>query len=207
MKKLLMVFVVGLLATFLLGSDGRAEIQIGVAAPMTGAHASYGQVMVRTVEKVVREHNDRGGVLGQPLKLLIFDDECNPSQAIVAANRMVKAGVQVVIGHLCKSASLSASRVYAEENILQISPPRLRRPSKRKFDSVFYFCDDFDGEQQLENIVYSAVEVFVQATDLAGSTRTRRLVEQMKSKEFKTSRGNVRFDESAACLVLRKSAR
>ena len=206
MKKLLMVFVVGLLATFLLGLDGRAEIQIGIAAPMTGDLASSGQVIVRTVEEVVRKHNDRGGVLGQQLKLLIFDDECNPSQAIVAANRMVKAGVQVVIGHLCRKASLSASRVYAEENILQISPLRLWEPSKREFDSVFYFCDDLDGpdaKQQLENLVYSAVEVFVQATDLAGSTRTRRLVEQMESKKFKTSRGNVRFDESAACLVLR----
>lgn len=203
MKKILTVCVVGLLAAFLPGTDGRAEILIGVAAPLTGAQASYGQTMVSTVEEVVREHNDRGGVLGQPLELLIYDDECNPNQAIVAANRMVKAGVQVVIGHFCRNASLSASRVYAEENILQISPVRLWEPSQRKFDSVFYFCDDSDGRQQLENIVYSAVEVFVQATDQAGSTRTRRLVEQLENRVFKTSRGSVRFDKSAACLVLK----
>ena len=108
--------------TALLGSSAGADVLIGVAGPMTGDRAWYGEQMQRGAELAVADINAAGGVLGQQVQLVAADDYCDPEQAIAAARKLVSQGVVFVVGHFCSGASIAASEVYAAAGVLEISP-------------------------------------------------------------------------------------
>jgi branched-chain amino acid transport system substrate-binding protein len=99
-----------------------AEIRIGVAGPMTGPIAWFGEQYLRATGMAVENLNAEGGVLGQKLELVVGDDFCDPDQAVAVARKLASDGVALVIGHFCSHSSIPASKVYAETGILQIAP-------------------------------------------------------------------------------------
>ena len=105
-----------------LGSPAEADILIGVAGPMTGDRAWYGEQMQRGAELAVADINAAGGVLGQQVQLITADDSCDPEQAVAAARKLVSQGVIFVVGHFCSGASIAASEIYEAAGVLQISP-------------------------------------------------------------------------------------
>jgi branched-chain amino acid transport system substrate-binding protein len=105
-----------------LGGPARADILIGMAGPMTGKEAWYGEQMERGAQMAVADINASGGVLGQQVRLITADDYCDPEQAVAAAKKLVSDGVVFVVGHFCSGASIPASDVYASAGVLQISP-------------------------------------------------------------------------------------
>jgi branched-chain amino acid transport system substrate-binding protein len=119
------ISIVALFAVLLTGAAGvtvaRADILIGVAVPMTGPNASMGYSTQRTITMAVADLNEKGGVLGQRLRILVVDDYCDPEQAVAAAHKLVDAGVAFVVGHDCSGAAIAASRVYAAAGILMFT--------------------------------------------------------------------------------------
>ena len=113
---------VALAAMALAAGTARADIIIGVAGPITGAQASFGEQMKTGAEAAVEDINAAGGVLGQQLKLLVGDDSCDPKQAVNVANKLASDGAVFVAGHFCSSSSIPASEVYADEGVIQITP-------------------------------------------------------------------------------------
>lgn len=114
-----------LLAALLLASLGipaLADIQIGAAAPLSGANAPLGEQLRRGVQLAVDDINAAGGIGGQHLTVTFADDGCDPRKAVDVATGFVSAGVSAVIGHYCSGASIPASKVYAKAGILEISP-------------------------------------------------------------------------------------
>jgi len=99
-----------------------AQIHIATAGPMTGEYAAFGQQMKAGAEQAVADLNKAGGVLGQQLVLDVGDDACDPKQAVSVANQLASKQVKLVAGHFCSGSSIPASKVYAEEGILEISP-------------------------------------------------------------------------------------
>ena len=97
-------------------------IRIGCAGPMTGQQASFGAQMRAGAEQAVADLNGRGGVMGRQLALEIGDDACDPRQAVSVANQLAGRGVRFVAGHFCSGSSIPASKAYAEEGVLQVSP-------------------------------------------------------------------------------------
>jgi branched-chain amino acid transport system substrate-binding protein len=98
------------------------DIKIGLAAPLTGELATYGQEMLVAAKLAVHDINKSGGILGNNVELVVLDDSCNPSNAIGVANAMAKNQVVFVVGHFCSAASIAASNVYKEYSIVQMSP-------------------------------------------------------------------------------------
>ncbi|MFD2646088.1 branched-chain amino acid ABC transporter substrate-binding protein [Pseudomonas japonica] len=105
------------MAGYLWTQAAQADLLIGVAGPMTGPYASGGEQMRNGAERAIADINARGGVLGQPLKLVVGDDVCDPKQAVAVANTLVNKGVVFVDGHYCSSSTMPASEVYADEGI------------------------------------------------------------------------------------------
>ncbi len=99
-----------------------AQTHIGMAGPLTGEYAAFGTQMKEGAEQAVADINKAGGVLGKPLVLDVGDDACDPKQAVSVANQFAAKGVKLVAGHFCSGSSIPASKVYAEEGILEISP-------------------------------------------------------------------------------------
>jgi branched-chain amino acid transport system substrate-binding protein len=148
MKKLTTAVIVTALTALFAASGAMAEINIAVAGPMTGQYASFGEQMLRGAGMAVEDINAAGGVLGQKLTLAIGDDACDPKQAVAVANKFASDGVVFVAGHFCSGSSIPASKVYEEEDILQISPastnPKL---TEEGGPNVFRTCgrDDQQG--------------------------------------------------------------
>ena len=139
-------------AAALLGAGGNAaaEIQIGVAGPMTGQYASFGQQMKAGAEQAVADINAAGGVNGEMLELAVGDDACDPKQAVAVANQLVGDGIVFMAGHFCSGSSIPASSVYAEEGVIMISPASTnpKFTDERPADGVFRVCgrDDQQGD-------------------------------------------------------------
>jgi branched-chain amino acid transport system substrate-binding protein len=106
----------------LAAAPAQAQIKIATAGPITGEYASFGNQLKAGAEQAVADINAKGGVLGKQLVLSIGDDACDPKQAVSVANGFAAAKVVFVAGHFCSSSSIPASKVYAEEGILQITP-------------------------------------------------------------------------------------
>jgi branched-chain amino acid transport system substrate-binding protein len=128
------------------------SVAVAVAAAMTGRDAIFGEQMRRGAEMAVADINASGGLLGRKLRLEVGDDQCDSKRAIPVANSFVQKTVVFVAGHYCSAVSLPASAVYAENNILQISPatsnPRLTDEAKAKgWKTVLRTCgrDDIQG--------------------------------------------------------------
>ncbi|WP_342018573.1 branched-chain amino acid ABC transporter substrate-binding protein [Methyloceanibacter superfactus] len=78
--------------------------------------------MKNGADLAVADINEAGGVLGKTLELEVGDDACDPKQAVAVANQMAGDKVALVAGHYCSGSSIPASQVYAESNLVQISP-------------------------------------------------------------------------------------
>ena len=113
---------VAVLAATLAGGATQAQIRIATVGPMTGSYAAVGAQMKAGAEQAVADINKAGGVNGQQLVLEVGDDACDPRQAVSVANQMASRKVVFVAGHYCSGSSIPASKVYAEEGVLQISP-------------------------------------------------------------------------------------
>lgn len=128
---------------------GREEvIKIGIAGPMTGPQAKMGMDFRNGVKIAVEEWNEKEGLLGRKVEVIVGDDQADPKQAVSEANRLVNAGVVGVIGHFNSSCSIPASDVYKRAGIPMISPastnPLL---TERGYTGVFRVCgrDDQQG--------------------------------------------------------------
>ena len=120
----------GLIAAFALAvlvvgcgdSEESTTTPVALVGPITGQYASFGAQMQNGAELAVEDINAAGGVLGKKLDLDIGDDACDPKQAVAVANQMIGSGVALVAGHYCSGSSIPASKVYAEGDMVQISP-------------------------------------------------------------------------------------
>lgn len=131
-----------------LAQQAFADIQIGLAIPRTGPVVSYGTQVLNGANAAIEDVNAKGGIGGEKLKLVIEDDACDPKNAVSVANRFVQQQVRFVIGHVCSGASVAASEVYSENQMIMISPSTLvGRLTDRGLSGIFRVCgrDDQQG--------------------------------------------------------------
>ena len=131
------------------GGDGDKTTPIAIVGPITGQYASFGAQMKNGGEMAVADINAAGGVLGKKLDLSTGDDACDPKQAVAVANQMTASGVKLVAGHYCSGSSIPASKVYAESDMVQISPASTNPTftDGRAGDNIYRVCgrDDQQG--------------------------------------------------------------
>ncbi len=148
MKTLRLIGLAAGLGLAYAGSAAAQDITIGIAGPMTGQYATFGQQFKNGATLAVANINAAGGVLGKKLKMDIEDDACDPKQARSVAEKLVGRNVPVVIGHYCSGSSIPASDVYADGGVLQITPASTNPTfTERKMWNVFRVCgrDDQQG--------------------------------------------------------------
>ena len=96
-------------------------IKIALAGPVTGAVAQYGDMQFIGAKMAIEQINKAGGVNGAQLEGVVYDDACDPKQAVAVANKIVNDEVKFVVGHLCSSSTQPASDIYEDEGILMIT--------------------------------------------------------------------------------------
>jgi branched-chain amino acid transport system substrate-binding protein len=159
-------------------------IKIGVAGPITGPYAKFGEQLTRGANAAAAAINASGGIDGNKIEIIPGDDACDPKQARAVANRMVNEGVYAVAGHFCSSSTIPASEVYDEANILMITPASTNpQVTERGLPAVFRVCgrDDQQGDvagDYIANVVKAKRVAIIHDKDtygqgLADATKAR----------------------------------
>lgn len=109
-------------------------VRIGHVAPTSGGIAHLGKDNENGARLAIEDLNAKGlKINGRAIRfeLLAEDDAADPKQGTAAAQKLVDAKVNGVIGHLNSGTSIPASKIYFDAGIPQISPsatnPRFTR--------------------------------------------------------------------------------
>lgn len=118
-------FTLTLLATASVASAEEQVVKIGHVAPLSGQIAHLGKDNENGARMAIDALNAKGVTIGgKKLKFVLLgeDDAANPQQATAAAQKLVDAKVNGVIGHLNSGTTIPASKIYNDNGIPQISP-------------------------------------------------------------------------------------
>lgn len=98
-------------------------VKIALLVPLTGSQSSFGESARRGAFMAVDEWNDKGGVLGFDVELIIQDSQCSRDTALAVARKVIdRDRVHYIVGEICSSASIPLARVAEQEGVLMISP-------------------------------------------------------------------------------------
>jgi len=134
----LMMGVAALALGFAIAQPARAEIKIGFQAPLTGFAATDGKSSKIAAEMAVDDINAAGGVLGQKLKLIVYDDQAKSDQAIFTANKLIgEDGVKFVVNGSYSASGRAAAPVFQKAHVVMISAYGVHPDITRAGDYIF----------------------------------------------------------------------
>jgi branched-chain amino acid transport system substrate-binding protein len=122
-----MIPLAGAIAFALAGAASAQEqvVKIGHVGPISGAIAHLGKDNEYGARMAIDELNAKGVTIGGKkvkFELLAEDDGADPKQGTAAAQKLVDAKVNGIIGHLNSGTTIPASKIYNDAGIPQISP-------------------------------------------------------------------------------------
>ena len=80
-------------------AEAQPPIRIGVSVSLTGADSAIGQHLHRGYELCVKHMNDKGGVLGRKLELVLYDNGSDPATAVRLYEKLITQDkVDLVLG-------------------------------------------------------------------------------------------------------------
>jgi branched-chain amino acid transport system substrate-binding protein len=100
-------------------------VKLGHSAPLTGPQAHLGKDNENGARLAIEDANAAGIKIGGravKFELLPEDDQADPKQGTLVAQKFVDAKVNAVIGHLNSGTTIPASKIYFDAGIPQVSP-------------------------------------------------------------------------------------
>ncbi|WP_309573463.1 ABC transporter substrate-binding protein [Deinococcus sp.] len=107
------------LTTLALSTQGAAQdtIKIGAITSVTGRFAEFGKMQLAGFKVGVEEVNRKGGVLGKKLELVIEDNASDVNKGLAAAERLVNAGVPLVLNEYSSSLVKAQAQYLARQKV------------------------------------------------------------------------------------------
>jgi branched-chain amino acid transport system substrate-binding protein len=96
-------------------ASAQDSLRFGLAMPLTGSQALYGQDQVKAAEWAVAEINKAGGINGKKLEMLVLDTQADPQLGIQMTNRLVSVD-KVPVFVTAWSAVVKAVAPIANDN-------------------------------------------------------------------------------------------
>jgi branched-chain amino acid transport system substrate-binding protein len=100
-------------------------VKLGHSAPLTGPQAHIGKDNENGARLAVDDANAAKIKVGDravTFELMGEDDQADPKQGILVAQKFADAKVNAVIGHLNSGTTIPASKIYSDSGIPQVSP-------------------------------------------------------------------------------------
>lgn len=106
------------------GGEKKADtIKVGANLEMTGGSASYGISSKNAIELAFKEINEKGGINGKQLELVVADNKSEAAEATNAMQKLVSQdNVVAVIGPNLSSSVIAASAINNGAKVLDIAP-------------------------------------------------------------------------------------
>lgn len=102
-------------------AQGKDPYKFGCLMPTTGLEAGYGLDFVKTFEMAVKDVNDRGGVNGHPLEMIVLDTQAKPELAIPAAQKLIDVDKVPLIVTAWSSVVKALGPVMNRSRVVQIN--------------------------------------------------------------------------------------
>ncbi len=119
------------------------KILIGVSLPLSGPNAETGKEMLQAVQLHVDSINEKGGIGGKKVGLVIKDDEDDPAKVKKAAEELAgNSNVVGVIGHLNSPTVIAAAEVYDKTDLVAITPVSTNTDLSTKTKNIFMLNRD-----------------------------------------------------------------
>ncbi len=150
--KLSIRWAISLFLVVLIGMSGLVGVQqeaaaqdefiyIGLTAPITGDYAEYGNNFKKSVEMGMDLINQKGGVLGKQLKVIIGDSKGDPKESSTLAQKYTSdEKIVAEIGDFTSTCCLAAQPIYDQAEMVQLSPtsshPDFAKGSKYSFGII-----------------------------------------------------------------------
>jgi branched-chain amino acid transport system substrate-binding protein len=82
-----------------LAAEAQPPIRIGASLSQTGVYAALGQNQLRGYQLCVKHTNEKGGLLGRTLRLVVYDDHSEPATAVRLYQKLITQDkVDLVLG-------------------------------------------------------------------------------------------------------------
>ena len=115
-----------------------ADIKIGFKVPLTGPSATDGKSAQIAATMAVEDINAAGGVLGQKIELVTYDDQAKSDQAIFTANKLIgEDGVKLVVNGSYSASGRAAAPVFQKAGVVMISAYGVHPDITRAGDYMF----------------------------------------------------------------------
>ncbi len=124
------------------GSPMAAEpYKVGAILEVTGGLSFLGQPGKNTLVMIEKEINKAGGINGHPLKIVIYDTEGKPTNAVTLAQKLIKRDkVSAIIGPMSSGSVLAAIPIIQKAEVLHMALGASRKivepPKKWVFNAV-----------------------------------------------------------------------
>ena len=104
------------------GRPAQAQVKIGFQAPLTGPAATDG-VSAKIAAEMARDKiNAGGGVLGQKIELVTYDDQAKTEEAVFTANKLIgQDGVKFAISGSYSASGRAAAPIFQQAGVPFIS--------------------------------------------------------------------------------------
>ncbi len=119
-------------------------VRIGVFEPLTGEDAKFGELEIRGIELA---HELYPNAIYKPVELIIEDNNSNPDYAAIAAKKLVKKRVSVVLGSYGSSNSMIGGVEFEKAKIPSIAIT-CTNPLVTSINEYYFrvcFIDTFQG--------------------------------------------------------------
>ena len=83
----------------------KEPIRVGVITSLSGSFATFGAMEIAGYKVAAAEVNEKGGINGRKLELLVEDDASNQNAALAAAEKLVNQGVPLIVGAFASSVT------------------------------------------------------------------------------------------------------
>jgi len=104
------------------GTDKAGDtIKIGGIFSITGPVSNVGDPEAKTARMLVDKINAKGGINGRKIELCMEDDQGNETQAVNAANQLIKQGVVAIIGPSRSGTTLAIADLCNQKEVPLIS--------------------------------------------------------------------------------------
>lgn len=147
MKKLGLFLLV---AAFVLAMTGAAQAEsfkMGVLSPLTGTYAQDGTDILNAVKLAVAHWKEKLPGFDK-IEIVSEDSGSDGGKAVMAANKLINAKVNAVVGAYASGETIPASEPINKANIVQITPSSSNeKVTDRGFKQLFRMCprDDSQG--------------------------------------------------------------
>lgn len=127
------------------GTSGAAsatgEFVIGNPQPLTGVNAQVGDAANKAAALAVKYINENGGFNGVPVRLINYDDQGAPEEAVKLATKMIQVDkVDAVLGSLTSTCMLAAGKYYNDAKLVTFGTGNSPTWMEQGWDYVFRAC-------------------------------------------------------------------